>query len=157
MQTHCHAKIEAGSHNQVGLHQWNRPRHQSCLGSSASTRGCMGDGNIAYTVFFQRTRIVGSASAKASAVATPRARKSQVPAKQMQEAEVHKVTVMALGPRRSTRLQPCLRVPRKMQHTAVRLICELVASCYRLKRGGEGLQCMGPRTRLQAWCWRPHT
>ena len=58
----------------------------------------------------------------------PKARKSLAPAEQVQEAEVHRATVMALRPRRSTRLQPCLRVPRKMQYTAVRLRCELVAS-----------------------------
>ena len=40
----------------------------------------------------------------------------------------------------SIRLQPCPRAPRKMQYTAVRLICELVASYYRLRCGGEGLQ-----------------
>ena len=39
----------------------------------------------------------------------------------------------------SIRLQPCLRVPRKMQYTAVCLRCKHVASCYHLRRGG-GLQ-----------------
>ena len=65
-----HTKVEACSHNQVDLHQWNRLRHQSYLGSSVSTRGRMGDGSMTRTVFLQDTGIVGSASAKASAVAT---------------------------------------------------------------------------------------